>query len=92
MADKKAEKKDEGASREIESLRTLRDELRVQLNLAGKEARDAFEAAEKNWQKLEGRMKVVERESRKELQDVGEAARALLKEIRRAYTRIRELI
>jgi hypothetical protein len=84
--------KDDGTSKEIDALRTLRDELRVQLNLASKEARDAFEAAEKTWQKLEGRLRVVERESKKELKDVGEAARGLLKEIRRAYTHIRELI
>lgn len=84
--------KEEASSKEIGALRTLRDELRVQLNLASKEARDAFEAAEKNWQKLEGHLRVVERESRKELQGVGEAARGLIKEIRRAYTRIRELI
>lgn len=85
-----AEKQDTAV--EIEALRRLRDELRVQLNLAGKEARDAFESAEKSWHKLEGRLKLVERESRKELADVGEAARGLVKEIRRAYTRIRELL
>ena len=77
---------------EIEALRTLRDELRVKLNLAGKEARAAFESAEKSWHKLEGRLKLVERESKKELAGVGEAARALVQEIREAYKRVRELV
>jgi len=79
-------------SAEIDALRTLRDELRVQLNLAGKEAREVFDSAEKAWAKLEGRLKLVERESRKEAEGVGEAARALAKEIRNAYRRVRELI
>ena len=84
--------KDPNLRREADTLRTLRDELRVQLNLAGKEARDLFESAEKSWQKLEGRLRVVERESRTEIHSVGAAARALLEEIGRAYKRIRELL
>jgi len=86
------EEKGRGFEHEIDTLRTLRDELRVKLNLAGKEARDLFESAEKNWRTLEGRLRLVERESQKELQGVGEAARALAKEIRDAYRRVRELI
>ena len=77
---------------EIEALRRLRDDLRVRLNLASKDARDAFETAEKAWQKLEGRLRLVERESRKELEGVGDAARLLANEIRDAYKRVRELI
>ena len=77
---------------EIETLRTLRDELRVQLNLAGKEARDLFAKAEGSWQKLEGRAELVAKESRGALGDVGDAARALADEIREAYRRIRKLL
>ena len=84
--------KGHGLEREVDALRTLRDELRVKLNLAGKEARDLFESAEKSWRTLEGRLRLVERESQKELQGVSEAARALAKEIREAYRRVRELI
>ena len=86
------DEKGHGFESEIDTLRTLRDELRVKLNLAGKEARDLFESAEKNWRTLEGRLRLVERESQKELQGVGEAARALAREIREAYRRVRELI
>lgn len=83
--------KEPGLEREVDTLRTLRDELRVQLNLAGKEARDLFESAEKAWQKLEGRLRRIEHESKHELSGVGEAARALAREIRDAYKRIREI-
>jgi hypothetical protein len=76
----------------IDQLRTVRDELRVRLNLAGKEARDQFQAAERAWARLEGRAKRVEGESRKELQAVGAAARALAEEIQGAYHRIRDLL
>jgi len=77
---------------ELDALRTLRDELRVKLNLAGKDARDAFDSAEKTWHTLEGRLRLIERESKKELEGVGDAARALLREIRDAYKRVRELV
>ena len=77
---------------EIETLKTLRDELRVQLNLAGKDARDLFAQAETSWQKLESRAELVGKESRGALHDVGEAARHLADEIREAYRHIRKLL
>ena len=79
-------------NREIETLKTLRDELRVQLNLAGKEARDLYASAEKSWQKLDARLRLVGRETKKELDEVQKAARPLAEEIRHAYAKIRELI
>jgi hypothetical protein len=77
---------------EIETLKTLRDELRVQLNLAGKDARDLFAKAETSWQKLESRAELVGKESRGALRDVGEAARNLVDEIKEAYRHIRKLL
>lgn len=77
---------------ELETLRTLRDELRVQVNLAAKEARDRFAEAEKSWQKLEGRAELVGKESKAAWLDVSEAARQLLSEIGEAYRHIRRLI
>ncbi len=84
--------KQERFAEEIDALRTLRDELRVKLNLASKEARDAFESAEKAWHQLEGRLRLIERESKKEFEGVGAALRDLATEIRDAYKRVRELI
>jgi hypothetical protein len=77
---------------EIETLRRLRDELRVQLNLAGKEARERFQAAEKSWQELEARWAVVSQESRASLAQVGATSKQLLRDIRDAYRRVRELL
>ena len=77
---------------ELDALRTLRDELRVQMNLAGKDARKLFESAEKTWQKLESRMRLVGRETQDELGELRKAARPLIKELHKAYARIRELI
>jgi hypothetical protein len=77
---------------ELATLRTWRDELRVQANLAGKEARDRFEQAEQTWRHLEGRLRRVSSESRDSLDRVGEAARGLAKEIRDAYQHIRSLL
>ena len=77
---------------EIEKLRTLRDELRVKLDLGGKDARDLFEAAEKHWSKLEGRLRLVKRETGREARNVGAAAEKLAEELRDAYRRIRDLL
>jgi len=83
---------DERLKQDIEGLRTLRDELRVKLNLASKDARDAFEGAEKTWRKLEARVRLVGRESREELGEIAKAARPLTQELKTAYHRIRDLI
>jgi SMC interacting uncharacterized protein involved in chromosome segregation len=77
---------------ELQSLRTLRDELRVQMNLAGKEARTRFEEVEKKWHHLEGRFKVVGAESKESLDRIGDAARGVVHEIREAYQHIRSLL
>ena len=77
---------------EIETLKTLRDELRVQMHLAKNEAKDRFEGAEKSWHELEGKLKLIGRESRDSLHEVGEAARYLADEIRDAYKHIRDLL
>jgi len=81
-----------GIQQEVDALRTLRDEFRIQLNLAGKDARDAYEAAEKSWQKLEGKLRRLQHESGKELHEVADAARAFTKEIRESYKRLRALV
>jgi hypothetical protein len=83
---------DERVKKEIDKLRTLRDELRVQLNLGSKEAKTLFEGAEKSWHKLEGRVRLVGKETKKELDEIKKAARPLVDEIERAYKKIRELI
>ena len=75
---------------ELKVLRTLRDELRVQVNLAQREAHDLFESAEKKWETLEGKLERVGHESAESIRDIGEATWLLADEIRDAYRRIRD--
>jgi len=77
---------------EMEHLETARDELRVKVHLAKMEAQERFEQAEKSWNDLESKVKLIQRESEKPLHEVAEAARQLAKEIGEAYKSIRKLI
>jgi len=77
---------------EMETLRRLRDELRVQLNLASKEARERFSAAEKRWTELEARAHNVGRESKVAAGEVGEALRRLAHDVKQAYEHVREAL
>lgn len=77
---------------EVEDLRRVRDELRVQIHLGRREARERWEELEERWEHLEGRLRELRRETRESLEDVAGAARHLVDEIRRGYRRLRERI
>jgi serine phosphatase RsbU (regulator of sigma subunit) len=77
---------------EIEELRRVRDELRVQMHLARQEAKERWEHLEKRWQSLEARLKVVREGSRESLGDIGEAGKALVEEIKHGYRHVRSLL
>ena len=77
-------------SEEFETLRTIRDELKVQAHLGKLEAHDVWESLEKDWQQLESRMSVVAKASSESLDDIGQAARELAREIQRGYKRLRD--
>ena len=77
---------------ELDSLRTARDELRVQVHLGAAEAREAWEKAEKNWHHLERRINVLGEATPESLEDIGGAAEMLADEIRRAYQHLRKLL
>ena len=78
--------------KEVEDLRRVRDELKVQMNLAGKEAKDSFADLEKQWEQLEAKARVVGREAEASLEDVGDAAKELLSRVQAGYKRIRDLL
>ncbi len=82
----------ERMNEEVEELRRLRDELRVQLHLARSEARERWDHLEKQWHQLEGRLKVLAEESRESLDDIGDAAGLLVDEIRKGYRHLRDLL
>lgn len=66
----------------LAELRTLRGELRLQLNLAGKEARD-------RWRELEARVRAAEADVRGAPRNVGNLAK-LIQEVRRFRNRLME--
>ena len=76
-------------SQELDNLRTLRDELRVQIDLGKKEARQQWEKTENNFQELENKLRQIQKESQEPLHQVGEAARQLVHEIGEAYRTIK---
>lgn len=79
-------------SEEMDDLRRVRDELRVQLKLGRAEAKERWEALEKDWQHLEGRMKLIGEESKESAHEIGEAAKLLVGEIREGYRRLRDML
>jgi hypothetical protein len=73
----------------VAGLRQERDELRVRMHLAKAEIRDEWEALERKWSHLEGRMRVAGDETREASREVGSAFSVLADEIGSAYRRIR---
>ena len=77
-------------SDEIEKLREVRDELRVQAELGRAELRDRWHELEKGWHQLEGRLKLARDGAREDSQNVREAARLLANELRDSYEHLRK--
>jgi hypothetical protein len=75
---------------EMDKLRELRDELRVQAELGRAELRDRWQELEKSWHQLEGRLKVVREGAREDAKNVREAARLLAAELREAYDKLKK--
>lgn len=74
---------------EMDGLRAVRDELRVQAELGRAELSDRWRELEKGWHQLEGRLKVVREGAREDAQNVREAARLLFDELRDSYEHLR---
>ena len=77
---------------EMESLRQLRDELKLQLELGRAEARDKWQDLEGRWGHLEAKARQLRDASKDELAEVGEATKLLAEEIRDGYRKLRDLI
>jgi hypothetical protein len=77
---------------EIDVLRQGRDELRVQMHLAAADARDVWDKVEKNWSHLEGRLKVIGEVGKESAEDVEEAAKSLIDEIKEGYKHLRNVL
>jgi hypothetical protein len=75
---------------EMDRLRELRDELRVQAKLGRAELRERWDELERRWHQLEGRLKVVREGLREDGQDVREALLLLAGELREGYEHLRK--
>ena len=80
----------------MESLERERDELRVQVNLASKEAKEEFARMEERLDAMRARLTDSTAEARDTAGEVGdvvnETARKLADEVRDGYRRIRETL
>lgn len=74
---------------EVEKLRALRDELRLQIHLGTAEARDGFERLEKSWQRMEAHVKSLATATQDDRRQIREAAQALAREIRDGYRHLK---
>jgi hypothetical protein len=80
---------DDWLREERENLQRTRDELAVQAKLGASELKDRWEGLEKRWYELEGRMKVMGDEARSDAEDIGEAAKLLVDELRQGYEHLK---
>jgi predicted anti-sigma-YlaC factor YlaD len=79
-------------SEELDGLRQLRDEVRVQMHLARADARDAWEELEERWRHLEARARAVREGHAEDLAEIREAAGRLARELRDGYRRLKTLL
>ncbi len=77
---------------EVDQLRALRDELHVQLHLAGQDLRDQWDRLERGWNHVEGRMKQVGEVSDDVGTEVRETLHVLADQLRGGYERIKSLL
>ena len=75
---------------EMDNLRQVRDELRVQAELGRAELRERWGELERVWHQLEGRLKLARESAREDSQNVREAARLLAHELRESYEHLRQ--
>jgi chromosome segregation ATPase len=73
----------------MDKLRQERDELRLQMRLGKAELKEEWQALERKWEHLEGRMAGVAGEAREASREVGAAFGVLADELGEAYRRIR---
>jgi CBS domain-containing protein len=77
---------------QLEELRRVRDELRVQLHLGRTEAQELWEKLEHRFAEAESHARAFARRAEEPLHDVADAARLLIDEIGSGYRRLRHLL
>jgi len=82
----------ERLEKELEDLRTTRDELRVRVHLGKMDAQAQWDQIEKQWQHVESKLKIAGEAGREIAADVGEAAGLAIEEMKAGYARLRKLL
>jgi hypothetical protein len=77
---------------QLDELRRVRDELRVQLHLGKAEATELWENLEHRFAEAEGHARALARRAEAPLSDVADAARLLVDELGNGYRRLRKLL
>jgi CBS domain-containing protein len=75
---------------ELESLRTLRDELRVRIHLGKADAQDLWDHLERRFGELEMHARRAAERTEAPLHELGESVRHLVEELRRGYRELRD--
>ncbi len=82
----------ERLERELEDLRATRDELRVRLHLGKLDAQEQWEQVEKQWQRVESKLKLAREAGREVAEDIGEATSLVIEEMKEGYIKLRKLL
>ena len=77
---------------ELNDLRQMRDELRVQAHLGKAEMRERWDALDRALEKLERRVRRTSRAAEEPLQQIEDDVRKLASDLREGYRRIRDAI
>ena len=77
---------------EVDKLRRMRDELRLQIHLGTAEAKDRFAKLEKSWKTMEGHVRSLGSGTREDREKIAAAAKALAHEIGEGYRHLREML
>lgn len=83
---------EESLNADIETLRTIRDELRVRAHLGQLEAHHLWTDAEVKWGRIEGELKRLRDEVGHPAEDVQRGFKSMVDELGEAYTRIRSAL
>lgn len=71
-----------------DKLKQQRDEILVQLNLAGKEAKEEWEHAETKWTELKHKAEEIKDDTKETTEELVSAAKVVAEELSGAYQRI----
>lgn len=74
----------------FDTLKQKRDELKVKLNLGKMEAKEAWEDVEKDFQRLESKMKRMREQGEKEVDRMRDDVKGLMADVRAGFERVRK--